>query len=939
MEEIRRSLNSYIYGDLSFDGLREQLGQIVVTSPDKALEVSMILDQLHGEGRLPTDLHKELGDLCLASTKGELSSKDLHFGRKDIEFEKRIVTEAGQKAGDNSEEGSLTVTYSQAPPMVLDKFIVDKDITSVDSDQSAGSVQSAADSSTDEQGKHTDAPDTVGGGKKVLKNRFVLEEHIATGGMGAIYKALDLRKDELQDKNPFVAIKILNEDFKSHPDALISLQREAAKVQKLAHPNIVTVYDFDRDGDTVFMTMEFLDGKPLSDLIKQSASQALPRDLVMQIIAGVSRGLVNAHSKGIIHADLKPSNVFLTNDGVVKLLDFGIARAVKSSGEESADKTLFDPQLLGALTPSYASMEMFNNQGEPDPRDDIYGLACLSYELLSGQHPFKQLPSTTAYAAKLKPDRIVGLSRRQWAVLSGSLAFERSARTPSVIEFLDKFIGKRSDNDTTMSEPVISRQGVLLSVVVITAVIVFIFSDVGSSLWLYDDEQIKDSKKPVIAQAQMENQRVEQKRLLKAQEIKELTTLGHMQVASGRFLKPSGESAFETFSKVLKLDPKNTIARQQIDAIGGYLLSSALEKKDVGEYRDSLEEITRALQAFPKHGGLLALHEDVEVEIVVQEKQAELTQLLTRAKQQFLSMQLTSPAGNNAFETYRQVLLLNPRSEMASEGVASIAAHYEVAAKERRQFGELRGSLDQINRGLNVLPRHEGLLALREQVQADLVEQVNVNELESLLERADRQILSMKLTDPANDNAYQTYRLVLSKNPLSKRAVEGLNRIADKYFDLAVVKQKQSDFSASLAMVAKGLTVAPKYARLLRLKENIRDIQELLAEAKQKMVVGKLVQPAGDNALAIYKRILRVEPENQQALTGISLVAGRLEKRARIKLNDGDLHEGLSMTDNGLKYFPESEGLLFLRAEFEQMIAVQQEIESKKKRGPTLGTF
>jgi len=825
LEEIRRSLNSFIYGDLSFDDLREQLGIIVAASPDKALEVSMILDQLHGEGRLPTGLHKELGALCLSSTNSLPSSKDLRIGRQRIEIEQHIAVRGDQKADDNSGEDSHSLSYSQARG-APGEFAVTKDSASVESDQSADSAQPEADCSEDEKSKHTDAPDTVGHGKKILKNRFVLEEHIATGGMGAIYKALDLRKDELQDKNPFVAIKILNEDFKAHPDALISLQREAAKVQKLAHPNIVTVYDFDRDGDTVFMTMEFLDGKPLSDLIKESGSQALPRDLAMRIIAGVSRGLVNAHSKGIIHADLKPSNVFLTNDGVVKLLDFGIARAVKSSGEESADKTLFNPQSLGALTPSYASMEMFNNEGEPDPRDDIYGLACLSYELLSGRHPFKKLPSTTACAAKLKPDRIVGLSRKQWAVLSGSLAFERSARTPSVIEFLDKLVGKRSDRDAWKSKFVIPGLGAWFLLITITAVIVFIFSDVVRSLWP-DDEQTKKIKNPVVAQAQVGNKRIEhsdlkefegnasglsnkngsnsaslvkaeavkteqsvQKLSQKELEINELIALGQVQMASGKFLKPSGENAFETYNQILKLEPQNTIARQQIDAIAGFLLSSASEKKDAGEYGDSLEGITGALQAFPRHKGLLALREDVAAEIAVQEKQAELAQLLIRAKQQFLSMQLTSPAGNNAFETYGQILQLNPHSEMASEGIASIAAHYETTAIKRRQFGELRGSLEQINRGLKVLPQHEDLLALREQVQADLVEQVGNSELESLLERANRQFLSMQLTDPANDNAYQTYKLVLAKNPLSRKAIEGLNRIADKYFDLAVADRK-----------------------------------------------------------------------------------------------------------------------------------------------------
>src|SRR6202020_2341272 len=93
----------------------------------------------------------------------------------------------------------------------------------------------------------TDAGPVPGVGS-LINNRFVLEESIGSGGMGTVFKSRDLRKVEAQDRNPYVAIKILNEEFRRHPQALQALQRESRKTQKLAHPNIVTVYDFDRDG-------------------------------------------------------------------------------------------------------------------------------------------------------------------------------------------------------------------------------------------------------------------------------------------------------------------------------------------------------------------------------------------------------------------------------------------------------------------------------------------------------------------------------------------------------------------------------------------------------------------------------------------------------------------------------------------------------------------
>ena len=114
----------------------------------------------------------------------------------------------------------------------------------------------------------------------VLKSRFVLEEKLGSGGMGTVYKARDLRKVEARDRNPFVAVKVLNAEFSAHPEAFIALQREASKSQSLSHPNVVSIFDFDKDGDTPFMTMELLQGRELSDLLR-SYPNGLPDELCL----------------------------------------------------------------------------------------------------------------------------------------------------------------------------------------------------------------------------------------------------------------------------------------------------------------------------------------------------------------------------------------------------------------------------------------------------------------------------------------------------------------------------------------------------------------------------------------------------------------------------------------------------------------------------------
>ena len=280
-----------------------------------------------------------------------------------------------------------------------------------------------------------------------LKDRFVLLEKLGQGGMGVVYKAKDLLKVEAQDKDPYVAIKVLTDAFRKFSGSFIALQREASKAQRLAHPNIATVYDFDRDGNTVFMTMEYLQGKPLNQLIKEMSKKPLKRDHALYIIDELCSGLAYAHEKFLIHSDFKPGNCFLLNDGHVKLLDFGIARASTQTDEER-ENTMFDPAKLSAVTPAYATPEMFAGM-HPDPRDDIYGLACVSYQLLSaGKHPYNKITSPKIRELGIKPKPVKGLNRRQQKTLNKALSVNREDRISTVEIFADGMRLKKSHTKT-----------------------------------------------------------------------------------------------------------------------------------------------------------------------------------------------------------------------------------------------------------------------------------------------------------------------------------------------------------------------------------------------------------------------------------------------------------------------------------------------------------
>jgi len=349
----------------------------------------------------------------------------------------------------NSEGNSATENDGSAFDLINSSVTVSEEAISVNT-FAEGTISEGAisEGAISEGNSEHPSPESTNKAKpEILKGRFILESILGIGGMGVVYKAKDLLKVEAQDKDPYVAIKVLSEEFRTHPEAFISLQREAKKAQHIANHNTVKVYDFDRDGDVVFMTMEYMVGQPLDQMVKQYHATGLPPNETWNILQGMCLALIHAHNEDIVHSDLKPGNVFVTENGTAKIFDFGIARAVQKidRSHSEQDRTVFDAGNLGALTPAYASREMLLGQ-VPDVRDDIYALGCIAYEMLTGDHPFTRLPADEAYDKKLKPKRIQGIKKRYWKAIEAALAFERKDRIISVEAFYKEITEKKKSN-------------------------------------------------------------------------------------------------------------------------------------------------------------------------------------------------------------------------------------------------------------------------------------------------------------------------------------------------------------------------------------------------------------------------------------------------------------------------------------------------------------
>jgi len=440
----------------------------------------------------------------------------------------------------------------------------------------------------------------------VLKGRFVLEEMLARGGMGMVYKALDLRKAEYKDRNPHVAIKILNDECQSHPDFFMALQREAKKAQSLAHPNIATVYDFDADGDTVFMTMEYLSGQTLDVFIKENPPSPANYQRLLKMVDDMGQGLAYAHQNHIVHSDFKPGNVFITDKGAVKILDFGISRVARPADQNDLDATIFDAGKFGALTPSYASCEMLEGSA-PDLRDDIYALACITYELLTGRHPFGREKANLARYKKMQPEPIKGLSKKCWKGIQRGLAFQREARTASVEQFLDDIKSESNVPAVLTGWPL--GLGLTLGLIFVGLAYVYVVNPPEGPTRQTEPTMAREHSFATALDKQSAQPPVTAQEQAKISRLLEVADI-HFMV--GRIIEPPGSNAYEAYRQILEIDPRDAEAQSGLLAIADHYQQLAHESLAHNEREKSLALIARGLKIQPAHPGLLSLQQQAK---------------------------------------------------------------------------------------------------------------------------------------------------------------------------------------------------------------------------------------------------------------------------------------------------------------------------------------
>lgn len=310
-------------------------------------EVLSLLDQYYRRGRIKPDIFQTLkAHLEDSVLGGEADARAAGRAPPRINTAPTttpppVVTSAARSSA--SSAATFTARSVTAAATV---------VTSVASPTVSSSPASPAISPSTQASRKANLPAPEIAIGDVLRSRYRVIRVLGRGGMGTVFEAADEYRLDLLPTGQRIALKVLHTAVTEREEVLCELQREFQHLQSLSHPHIVRVHEFDRDGDTAFFTMELLNGALLSRVLNARHSAALPRAQALAIIRDAGAALAHAHSRGVVHGDVNPQNIFFTNEGELRVLDFGAAHSMRRTGWSADDASSLGPPVA---TLGYAS--------------------------------------------------------------------------------------------------------------------------------------------------------------------------------------------------------------------------------------------------------------------------------------------------------------------------------------------------------------------------------------------------------------------------------------------------------------------------------------------------------------------------------------------------------------------------------------------------------
>ncbi|MFA7554253.1 MAG: protein kinase [Spongiibacteraceae bacterium] len=850
---------------------------------------------------------------------------------------------------------------------------------------------------------------------------YTILEPLGEGGMAMVYLAV---QENFQRQ---VAVKVLSARLLSDPSFGVRFLREARIVAQLSHQNIVPVFDVGQHGDCHYIAMELLKGGDL----KQRLAKGLPLSECLVIVEQIASALHYAASKNFVHRDIKPENVLFREDGSAVVSDFGIARSTESETNMTLTGTIIG-------TPSYMSPEQA--QALPlDGRSDLYSLGIILFEMLTGNVPYTadsaisiglkhitdaipELPDEVAEfqeiidkaLAKSPEDRfqtgqefiealddlehhLQGGSASTTIITPEALKRHKSAAgrrrisgATSTARARTKTGGNRSRTMSTKNRPGVRSGGQTrfprgaaatesgFRKSVLAASIVGILAVAGGAGWWFatdDSRSVSSSDAEVGAFSE---------------KTMALLRQANKAVKDGRWYEPSNNSAQYYFTTALALAPQNQEAISGIESLIASYLDRAQKAIAEGDEEKAIEWLNRSSQIafYASDQSLLERQQALrgqqfqmqQKNIRMSERQSRVDQLLAEAKKAIDDNKLSSPPGDNAYDKYQAALALDPDSQIALDGISTIAAAYlaesiteaqkdnfvraraliAAAIQIDSQHPDMQGTQLKINE-LEELKRKQAMALQQEEVMtaAELQQEkenarkVRAQQVAALLAEAEQDLQEDRLQSPIGNNAVEKFRQVLQLEPSNLDALEGLQKVGEKYVVLANaslgkkeidqandylnIAQKLVPNSQQLFVARRSLLDAKEQrAREIDLQmQRDRQVKNLLAAAEKDMAAGRLSSPLGNNALEKYSQVLAVDTINNKASTGRNQIVNALvaDINQAIKKSQFDDAEGYIATL--ARFFPNGSKTRSLKSDLYQ--AKQQYARLQQEKNDLLG--
>jgi len=456
-------LDALTAGDLDRDLFLSELNVLVKADPEEGWELLSAVDQYYRRGKIQADLYhvvnSHLSGLLLGAKGGSGGSVPMPAAHEQLRA-----------------TGFTVPVRSSAPRL--------EPIPTAGATTPAAAASKAVESVAHVRPDRAQRVIVAG---DILRDRYRLVRIIGHGGSGTVFEAIDQYRIGLPDSDQRVALKVLHAAVTRNPELLSSLQREFQHLQLLSHPNIVRVHEFDRDGETAFFTMEFLGGASLQRVLGARNGVPMDRPHARAIIGDIGAALAHAHARGIVHGDVNPHNVFITDEGEVRILDFGSSNKI-TTGPWIAEWA--SPRQPRFATLGFASCELL--EGQPATvRDDLFGLACVAYVLLAGKHPFGGRTAIEARTAGMRPRRPAGLPRRQWHALREGLRLDHRHRPADVEKWVHRLhwgapVDRLPILATLMTAPQPRRRAAIAAMVGAALILI-----VSGALWIPQDHDLR----------------------------------------------------------------------------------------------------------------------------------------------------------------------------------------------------------------------------------------------------------------------------------------------------------------------------------------------------------------------------------------------------------------------------------------------------------------